>query len=582
MRTPAPSPRASGITFDPVTFEVMRSAFISLTEEMALTVRRAAYSTNIKTRADFSCAFFDAKLRCIAQSFAQPAHLVSMANVLPTAVREFGIDRLGPGDVMLVNDPHRGASHLNDIACISPVVINGRRLGFVANIAHHVDVGGASVASLGANREIFQEGIIISPTRVAVNGALIDDVFSLILSNVRSPRETGGDLRAQIAANFTGVKRFERIVETYPPDALERFFDELIDYTERWTVREINALPQGTWRAEGCRDDDGFSPDPIKLALAVTIGDGCVTLDPTGSDQQRAASINATRAMTTCCLAFVVRCLMSERLPVNTGFLKRIRTIGPDGLVCTAQRPAAVVGGWEVGQRLAELIWLALYQAMPERVPAASKGIICNLGFGGRNPRNNEYFCYMETIAGGNGARFGKDGPDAVQTTLHNTENAPIEEIEHHYPFRIKRYELIPDSAGIGAWRGGLGIRRDFEFPYAPMSFTVMSDGRVFAPWGLAGGGSAACARFILDPDGACRDLPSKTTVEVPKGGCVRIETPGGGGYGDPMKRDPARIAADIRDEKISTAAATQAYGARVGAAAAQPHETLGNTHAHI
>jgi N-methylhydantoinase B len=552
---------------DPLTFEVMRNAFLNLTEEMALTVRRAAYSTNIKTRADFSCAFFDSDLRVIAQSFAQPAHLVSMANVLPGAVREFGIDRLGPGDAILVNDPHRGSSHLNDIACISPVFVGDERIGYLANMAHHVDVGGASPASLGLNREIFQEGVTIPPTRIMRAGEIDGDVLRLLLANVRAPRETNGDLRAQISANRTGQARVARLVDRYPVETLRAFFDVLIRYTERWTEREIDALPQGTWSAEGFRDDDGFTDQPIRLKATVTIGGGHVTLDVTGSDAQRPSSINATRAMSKCCLAFVVRCLMSERLPVNSGFLNRIRITGPDGTVCTAVHPAAVVGGWEVGQRLAELIWLALYQTMPGRVPAASKGIIVNLGFGGYDPRRGEYFCYMETMAGGGGARATMDGADAVQTTLHNTENAPIEEVEINYPFRIKRYELIEDSAGPGRFRGGMGIRRDFEFPYAPMQFTVLSDGRIMPPWGLAGGGEGRTARYIFDPYGEHRELPSKGTIDIPTGGCVRVETPGGGGYGEPRERAPGRIEADLRDGKISAQAAEKAYGNRCGAA---------------
>lgn len=546
---------------DPVTFEVIRNAFLNMTEEMALTVRRAAYSTNIKTRADFSCAFFDKDLRCIAQSFAQPPHLVSMANVVPIAVREFGPENLAPGDALLVNDPHRGSSHLNDIGCISPVFAGDALIGYVGNLAHHVDVGGSSPASLGVNRELFQEGLIIPPTRVARGGEIDRNVLNLVLANIRAPRETSGDLRAQMSANFVGIRRIGKLVETWSPETLAAFFDDLVAYTERWTIQEIEALPQGTFEVEGFRDDDGFTDEPIRLKLKVTIADGMMTLDPTGSDAQRASPINCTRSMATCCLAFVARCLMSDGLPVNAGFLGRLRTVGPDGLVCTAVRPAAVVGGWEMGQRIAELIWKALHPAMPERVPAAGKGLIVNLGFGGEDPRRGEYFCYMETIAGGNGARPTKDGPDAVQTTLHNTENAPIEEVELNYPMRIRRYELIEDSSGAGRFRGGTGIRRDFEFPFAACTFTALSDGRKFPPWGLAGGHDARCARFVLDPEGEHRDLPSKVTVEVPKGGVVRVETPGGGGFGPPRERDRARVEQDLRDGKISARTAREVYG---------------------
>ncbi len=559
IATPSPT-GLDRLDMDPVTFEVMRNAIVNVTEEMALTIRRAAYSTNIKTRADFSCAFFDNQLRCVAQSFAQPAHLVSMATIAPAAIREYGPDVFEPGDALLVNDPHRGASHLNDITCLSPVFVGGRRVGYLANMAHHVDVGGSSPASLGVNRELFQEGIILPPTRIAVRGKVDDNVLKLILSNIRAPRETNGDLRAQLSANVVGVRRMEDLIARYGHDPFGQFCDELIAYTERWTERDLAKLPQGSWEAEAFRDDDGFSDEPIRLKARVTIHSGRMTLDLTGSTSQRGSPINCTRTMSACALAFVARSLVSSGLPVNTGFLSRLEVTGPDGMVCTAMRPAAVVGGWETGQKLAELIWLALHPAMPDRVPASGKALIVNIGFGGQDPRRGEYYCYMETIAGGGGARVTKDGAIAVQTNLHNTENAPIEEVEMNYPIRIARYELIQDSGGTGKFRGGLGVRRDFEFPYAECSFTVMSDGRKFAPWGLAGGAPGACASFVLDPEGEARDLPSKVTLTVPKGGRVSVRTPGGGGFGPARERDARAISDDLENGYLSPGAAMRFY----------------------
>jgi N-methylhydantoinase B len=533
---------------DPVTFEVLRNAVINATEEMALTIRRAAYSTNIKTRADFSCAFFDTDLRCIAQSFAQPSHLVAMATIAPASIREYGPDRFRPGDAILVNDPHRGSSHLNDITCVAPVHFEGRCIGYLANMAHHVDVGGSSPASLGLNRELFQEGIIIPPTRVAQGGEIDENVVNLLLSNVRAPRETGGDLRAQLSANFVGAARIVALAGRYGAEVMRRFFDELISHTQRWAARDLAALPSGTWEAEACRDDDGFSDEPVRLKARVTIADGRMILDMTGSAPQLASPLNCTRTMTACALAFVARCLVSPTLSINSGFLSRLEVVGPDGLCCTALRPAPVVGGWEMAQKIAELIWLALHPALPQRVPASGKALIVNLGFGGMDPVRNEYFCYMETIAGGGGARPDRDGATAVQTNLHNTENAPIEEVEMNYPIRIAYYGLVPGSGGTGRFRGGLGVRRDFEFPFAPCSFTVFSDGRRFAPWGLDGGGPGACARYVLDPGGEARELPSKCTITVPKGGRVSVQTPGGGGFGDPRLRAPAASATDARN----------------------------------
>ena len=545
---------------DSVTFEVLRNAFTNICEEMALTIRRAAYSTNIKTRADFSCAFFDSQLRCVAQSFAQPAHLVSMATVVPAALRVFGPERLGEGDAIIVNDPHLGSSHLNDIIIISSVFVGDAHVGFVSNMAHHVDVGGSSPASLGCNRELFQEGIIITPTQIVRAGKLDENVLNLLLCNIRAPRETRGDLRAQMSANFVGVKRTVDLANRYKPAVISRFVDQLMSYTDRWTEAEIRKLPEGVFEAQGFRDDDGFSDEPLNINLKMEIRDGRVTLDPTGTIGQRRSPINCTRSMTKTCLAFVVRCLVDDRIPVNDGFLNRMDVIGPDGLVCTAVRPAAVVGGWEMGQRIVEVAFKALHPVLPKRIPAAGKGIIVNIGFGGHNPITKEYYCYMETIAGGNGARPGKDGPDAVQTNLHNTENAPIEEVELNYPIRITRYELIEDSAGVGEWRGGLGVRRDFQFPYSDCSFTVMSDGRIYAPWGLDGGGEARPAHYVLDPDGEARELPSKVTVDIEQGGVVSVQTPGGGGFGDPAKRTGEKISWDVKNRKLSSAAATKMY----------------------
>ncbi|GIS90076.1 MAG: hypothetical protein CM1200mP20_01170 [Pseudomonadota bacterium] len=277
------APERPGI--DPVTFEVIRNAVVNMTEEMAVTVRRAAFSTNIKTRADFSCAFFDSKLRCVAQSFAQPAHLVAMATIAPVSIREFGPEELDAGDAIVVNDPHRGASHLNDVTIISPVEIHGQRVGYVANMAHHVDVGGSSPASLGVNKELCQEGIILPPTRIARKGEIDDNVIKLILANLRAPRETNGDLRAQLSANVVGIRRMAALQDKYTTELLEIFFDELIDYTDRWTERAFRSLPEGIYEAEGYRDDDGFTDDPVLLKVKVTIKDGHVHLDPSGSSK---------------------------------------------------------------------------------------------------------------------------------------------------------------------------------------------------------------------------------------------------------------------------------------------------------
>ncbi len=555
------SAKEESLGMDPITFEVLKNAFINATEEMAFTIRRTAYSTNIKTRADFSCAFFDTQFRVIAQSFSQPAHLSSMKTAIPNGLREYGPEKLGPGDAILLNDPHRGSSHLNDVAFIGPVFANKTRIGYLANMAHHVDVGGSTPCSLGVNREIYQEGIIIPPTQIMGGGKINQEVFRLILQNVRAPRETGGDLRAQMGANLVGARRINELVKQYSIKVVEAFFEELLDYTERWTRREILRLPEGIYRTEGYRDSNGFDPQPVKVAVAVHIHDGYVKLDVTGSSPQQVGPLNATRSNTFASIAFAVKCLVDPRILVNDGFYRRLEVIGPDRTVLTALWPAAVVGAWEVGQLSAELTIRALHQALPGRVPACGKGIICNLGFAGDDPRMGEFYCYMETVGGGNGARPNKDGPDGVQTTIHNTENAPIEEVEINYPIRLAHYELIQDSGGAGRFRGGLGIRRDFVFPDCDTTFTVLSDGTRFPPWGLEGGGSGRPAHFILAPEDKARELPSKVTITVPKGGRVSVQTPGGGGYGSPLERELASVIRDVRDRKVSARKAREVYG---------------------
>ncbi len=552
---------SSHLAIDPITFEVMKNALINATEEMAYTIRRTAYSTNIKTRADFSCAFFDAAFRVVAQSFSQPPHLSSMKNAIPNALREYGAENLAPGDGLILNDPHRGSSHLNDIALIAPVYAGKTRLGYLANMAHHVDVGGSTPSSLGVNREIYQEGIIIPPTKIMRRGEIDNDVLGLILENVRAPHETGGDLRAQMGANLVGARRIAELIDRYEIAQVEAFFDELLDYTERWARREIAALPAGVYKAEGFRDNNGFDDEPVKIAVAVHIGDGSAKLDVTGSAPQQTGPLNATRSNTLAAIAVVIKSLIDPRILVNDGLYRCLEVIGPDNTVLTATWPAAVVGAWELAQLTAELTLTALHNVLPDRIPACGKGIICNLGFAGNDPRKKAFYCYMETVGGGNGARPAKDGPDAIQTTIHNTENAPIEEVEINYPIRFAHYGLITNSGGSGRFRGGLGIRRDFEFPDCDTTFTILSDGTRFPPWGLRGGGPGRPARFIRDPEGTAEELPSKTSITVPKGGRVSVQTPGGGGHGHPHKRDPDAVVRDVRDRKITPRAARDTYG---------------------
>ena len=563
---------------DPIQFEVVRNALLEATEEMAVALKRSAYSTNIKTRTDFSCAFFDRDLRTVAQASGQPVHLGSLSEFVPRAVRAYGPHNLGPGDAILANDPYLGGVHLNDITLISPVFLllpqgdgrgrtvprrrdEGELLGYVANLAHHVDVGGGAPGSIGAFREVFQEGIIIPAVKVMQSGEIIDDVFRLVLAQIRSKRETAGDFRAQMAANATGTRRLNALVQRLGVDTFNTYIEELMDYTERRTRADLSSLPKGVFTAEGVVDNDGFTDQPVRLAVKITHDDTGLTFDFTGSDPQRRAPVNSTYSMTFAACAYVLKCLIDSDVPVNSGFYRVVRMVAPPGTVVNGTYPAPVVGGWETQTRLTDSIFKALAAAIPLRVPAGTKAMMAQVAFGGIDPRDGDYYAYYEAIAGGYGGRATRDGPDAVQTHGQNTENAPIEETERGYPIRISRYELVEDSDGAGRFRGGLGLRRDYEFPDHEVSFTILSDRDRWGPHGLFGGLPGLKASYILNPDSDAIALGSKTTIQLNAGDVVSFRSCGGGGYGDPRARDPQAVLRDVREGKVSIQRARDIYG---------------------
>ncbi len=552
---------------DPIAFEVIRNALVAATDEMVLALRRSAYSTNIKTRSDFSCALFDAELRCVAQGFAQPVHLGSMVEQVPRAVRAYGPDNLGPGDAIVTNDPYPSGVHLNDVSLVSPVYADGRLLGYVANLAHHVDVGGGAPASIGAFREVFQEGVIVPPVKLVAGGRIVEDVFRLLLAQIRSKHETAGDFRAQIAANATGARRVQALVVRHGLDAVAAAMEELLDYTERRTRAELAALPQGTYEAEGCLDSDGYGGEPVRLRVRVQLGEHEARFDTAGSDPQRRAPVNATYAQTFSACAYALKCLIDPDLPVNDGFYRVVRVDAPAGTVTNCTWPAPVVGGWETQTRLVDVIFRALLPAFPDRLPAGTKAMMCQAGFGSLDPASGTYVCFYETFAGGYGARAASDGPDAVQTHGQNTENAPVEETELNYPVRVERLSLVEDSEGAGRFRGGLGLRKDYRFELAT-TFTILADRDRSGPWGVLGGHDAPPAEYVLLRGGEETRLPSKTTVELEPGDVVSIRTCGGGGYGPPALRDPERVLRDVLQGKVSAQRARSVYRVAVAGGA--------------
>ncbi len=558
---------STGTLLDPVQFEVIRHALVEATDEMAVTMRRSAYSTNIKTRADFSCAFFDQQLRAVAQAFTQPVHLGSMVSSVPRAVKEYGAENLGPGDALLTNFPYPSAAHLNDIILISPVHHRGQLFGYVANLAHHVDVGGGAPASIGAFREVFQEGIIIPPVRLVQAGQLVPDIFRLVLAQIRSTHETAGDFRAQVAANNTGARRLGALLDRHGLETVAANIEKLLAYTQRRTRAAIAQLPQGTFTAEGQVDTDGYTDRPVRLVARIVIDADGVLFDLTGCDPQRRAPVNSTFAQTFSACAYALKCLIEADVPVNSGFYHWVRVQAPEGTVANCTAPAPVVGGWETQTRLTDVIFKALAPALPDRIPAGTKAMMCHAGFGGIDPRTGKYYCFLETLAGGYGGRSRSDGPDAVQAHGQNTENAPVEETERNYPVRITRYELIEDSGGAGRYCGGLGMRRDYLFADHGPTFTVLADRDREGPWGLFGGQPGSIAEYILNPDGEARRLSSKTTLELQPGDVVSYRTCGGGGHGPPEERDPRAVLNDVRQGKVSVARAREVFRVAIDAA---------------
>ena len=524
--------------YDPIKLEVFKNLFASVAEEMGVALCRTGHSPNIKERRDYSCAVFDGRGEMVAQAAHIPVHLGSMPLAVTSAI---GGRRVGPGDTVVLNDPYRGGTHLPDMTLISPVFgdENPSPLFFVANRAHHADVGGMAPGSMAVATEIFQEGIRIPPVMLVREGILNRDIFDLLLANVRTPVEREGDLEAQLAANETGRRRLLEIVARYGAGETLHYMAELKTYAERMTREAIRRIPDGCYSFEDYLDDDGITTEPIRITVAVTVsGDQAVT-DFTGTSPQVAGSINAVYAVTLSAVFYVFRCLVDFEIPSNAGCMIPLTVIAPEGTVVNAMPPAAVAGGnVEMSQRIVDVLLGALAKALPDRIPAASAGTMSNLMIGGFDPERGRNFAYYETIAGGMGARPTRDGMDAVQTHMTNTRNTPIEALEHAYPLQVLRYEIRRGSGGQGKYRGGDGIRRDIRL-LTDAAVGLLSDRRRFRPYGLQGGTSGQGGESILVTSSGERSLDSKFQIHAHAGEIISVRTPGGGGHEGATEASP-------------------------------------------
>jgi N-methylhydantoinase B len=514
---------------NPIELEIFKHLLAAIPEEMGALLRRSAYSPNIKERRDYSCAIFNPGGEMIAQAAHIPVHLGAMPLSVRRALAEV---ELLPGDVIILNDPYRGGTHLPDITLVSPAFVDGVLFGFAANRAHHADVGGMAPGSMPIARELVQEGLILPPVKLLAGGELQQGVWDIILANVRTPAERAGDLRAQLAANRRGVARLEELAARYGPQTIHRHSAALLDYAERLTRALLQDLPDGRYEFQDQLDNDGVTDAPLPIRVAVTIQGDSASVDFTGSAPQAQGSVNAVFAITLAAVHYVFRCLLSEDAPSNSGSLRPIQVIAPEGTLVNARRPAPVAGGnVETSQRITDVLLGALAQAAPDRVPAASQGTMNNVLIGGWDGRRGQPFTYYETLAGGMGARPGLPGDSAIHTHMTNTLNTPIEALEYAYPFEVVRYDIRRGTGGAGRHPGGDGLRRDLRLN-APATASLLTDRRASRPYGLAGGDPGAPGQNILIRAGVESPLPAKGSVELRPGDILSIRTPGGGGWG--------------------------------------------------
>lgn len=518
------------IEVDPIAIQIFGNLFSSIADEMGVTLGRTAFSANIKERRDYSCAIFDNQLRLVAEGSHIPVHLGAMPLSLREAARRI---EFSPGDVIIANDPFAGGTHLPDITLITPIFFEDELAGFALSRAHHADVGSRFPGSMGLGRTIHDEGICISPAKLVVGGDTNQELLTSFLDKVRNPKERLGDLKAQLAANEIGKSRYLDLLAKYGAQTINEQVNNSIAYTRAHTERLIQSIPNGVYSFVDYLDDDGFNDTPLEIVVEVLIDENRAVIDFTGTGAQVESPVNAPFAVTLSAIYYVFRCLLAPTVPANHGTFYPLEIKAPEGTVVNPVCPAAVAAGnVETSQRIVDVLLGALTKALPDRIPAASQGTMNNLSFGFMNMGEaGDEHTYYETIGGGMGAYPGKTGLSCIHTHMTNTLNTPIEPLELSYPVRVQEYALRIGSGGVGRFNGGDGIVRSIEF-LKDSSVSILSDRRKYAPYGLAGGMPGKPGQNSLLRDGREIKLPGKASFNVNSGDIVRIETPGGGGYG--------------------------------------------------
>lgn len=552
---------------DPIALEITWNGLKSIADECFLTIMRSAFSTNVKERHDHSTAIADAQGRLIVQAEqALPIHLASMAGLMTHILAIFG-DTIRPGDMFIGNDPHvAGGTHLPDINLATPVFDGDRLVGFVANIIHHADVGGAAVGSMsGGLDEIYKEGLRIPLVRLYREGKLVTDIQRLLMLNMRLPEERQGDLNAQIAAARLGRRRLEEVIARVGTDRLLRTFDEIVSRTRRRMQAAIATMPDGEYAFADVMDDDGTGTEDIRIAVTIRKAGERIAFDFAGSDPQMPGNFNLTYNATQSAVCYALKALLDPDVPNNHGIFEAIEITAPEGSVVNCVAPAAVAMRANTCQRVVDVVIGALAEALPDRVIGAANGANTSAVFAGIDPRSGRQYVYLETLGGGMGGRMAKDGKDGVQVHITNTSNLPVEAIEQEYPLRVEGYELIADSGGAGRHRGGMGIRRILRPVGHACEFNGVGERFRHRPWGIFGGEPGEVGAFRIETDaGEVRQLASKASrVTLRPDERVVLDTPGAGGYGPPAERTDAAIREDLDSGKFTPPFMARHYGGR-------------------
>jgi N-methylhydantoinase B len=504
-----------------IELSLFTSRLNAVCDEMGAVLQRAAFSPNIRDRLDFSCAVFNAKAELCAQAAHIPVHLGSMAYAMQSIVSQMDWHE---GDMVIVNDPFLGGTHLPDITLIAPVYLQGQLLAFVANRAHHADIGADSPGSMPLSKSLDEEGLVIPPTHLIKQGQMDEAFMANILSAIRSGKAAQGDFSAQISANHAGVERLQSLMISLGETTFLTALLELNEYGERLAQSVINEIPNGEYKFSDVMDDDGLGNFDLKITATIIINDQHAHVDFSGTAEQTEGNINCPLSVAAAAVYYVFRCLMPKQTPACAGSFRPITFTAPEGCLLNAKRPAAVAAGnVETSTRIVDVVMGALAQALPNKIPAASHGSMNNLAMGSIS----DEWDYYETIGGGMGASSKGDGIDAVQTHMTNTRNTPIEVMETSYPVRIKKYAIRKDSGGVGFHKGGDGLIREFEF-LKSANVTLLTERRLHQPWGLNQGIDGGCGQNLLNG----KPLASKICFDVTEGDCLTIKTPGGGGWG--------------------------------------------------